>query len=198
MKPTPDTRHLKPRLLGVALVFLLSQRRGRISRGGSGWLLGVALVFLLSQAGAAAADFRSSEAGVVFSTTGFEGGTEAGVGGRFLHNYTPATGFEFQAAYYPVDKSVSFLQGSFQLKVTHRIEERHRVNYFGVLGPGLILFDPESGGTSTRFGLNVGGGIEMPLRPDVAVRADLSDFVFFSDGGSFHNFDFKVALMYRW
>lgn len=178
-------------------------------------LPGAALVFLLSLAGAAAADFRSSEAGLVFSATGFEGRAEAGIGGRFLHNYTPAAGFEFQAAYYPgykssvsfvqgsfqgvlVDKSVSFLQGSFQLKVTHRIEERHRVNYFGVLGPGLILFDPERGGTSTRFGLNAGGGIEMPLRPDMAVRADLSDFVFFSDGASFHNFDFKVALMYRW
>lgn len=158
----------------------------------------VAAVFLLSVTMASARDIKQSEVGFVFSATGFGNGAEAGIGARFLHNYTPSRGFEFQAAFYPVDDSINLYQGGFHFKVTHRMEERHKVNYFGVVGPALIIFDPKTGGSSTRFGLNAGGGVEAVLRPDVAIRADLTDFVYFSGGDSFHNFDFKLALMVRW
>ena len=161
-------------------------------------LLTVALFLLLSGVQAAAADYPGSEVGAVFSATHFPGGGEAGLGARFLHNYTPEVGFEFQGAFYPVSDAVNFYQLSLHLKGTYRIEERRKVNVFGLLGPALIVTDPERGGMSTRFGLNAGGGVEFVPRPQWAIRADLTDFVFFSDDRSFNNFDFKLGLMYRW
>ena len=162
--------------------------------------MAVALAFLLfcGVAEAAGPDELSREAGFVFSAAHFSSGAEPGVGARFLHNYNPNIGFEFQGVFYPVDSSVSFIQGTFQLKATHRMESRSRVNLFAVLGPSFLVADPKDAARTTKFGLNAGGGIEAILRPNLAVRADLTDFAVFTDGDSSHNFDFKLALMYRW
>lgn len=165
---------------------------------GSRILLAAILTFFAWSVPVAAADFPKSEVGPVLSATNFPGGGEAGLGARFLHNYTPRIGFELQGAYYSVSESVNFYQMSLHLKGTYRAEERHKVSVFGIVGPALIITDPKQGGKSTRFGLNAGGGIEFVPRPQWALRADLTDFVFFADDKSFSSFDFKLGLMYRW
>lgn len=156
------------------------------------------LVLVLSVTLALAQEGKDNEVGFVFSATGFQEDGEAGVGARFLRNYTPGFGFELQGTFYPADESVSFYQGSFNFKGTYRMEQLRRVNFFGVAGPGFLVVKPASSARTGRFALNVGGGIEIVPQPHVAVRADVSDFVFFVDGDPFNNFDFKLALMYRW
>lgn len=173
---------------------------GKYERKWSGAKVVLVLTLLLSFGAAKAAqpDQLASEVGFVFSATNFASGAEPGIGARFLHNYNRNIGFEFQGAFYPVDQSVSLIQGTFQLKATHRMESRSRVNVFGVLGPSFLVTDPKDAARRTRYGLNAGGGVEAILRPNLAVRADLTDFALFTDGDSSHNFDFKLALMYRW
>ncbi|HEY3130089.1 MAG TPA: hypothetical protein VGL91_11560 [Acidobacteriota bacterium] len=157
-------------------------------------------LFLFASSGmvAAAQDFKENEVGFVFSATNFPGQTEAGVGGRFLYNFTSIAGFEFTGTFYPVDRSVNYYHGTFNFKGTYRMEQRYKVNFFGFIGPGFFVADPNPGKADFNGALTAGGGVEGVLRPNVVGRADFADLVIFSRGAHTNNFDFKLSLMYRW
>ncbi|HEV8130376.1 MAG TPA: outer membrane beta-barrel protein [Acidobacteriota bacterium] len=156
-------------------------------------------------------DFKENEVGFVFSATKFPN-TEAGVGGRFLHNYSSNFGFEFAGTFYPVNStfrlhqeltngvtgSANVYTGTFNLKGTYRMERRQKVNFFGIVGPGFFVTDPNPGKADWRFALVAGGGAEVIPHPNVAVRADFADLIVFVNSDRTNNFDFKLSLMYRW
>lgn len=144
-------------------------------------------------------DYNENEIGFVFSATKFRTTTEVGMGGRFVRNYTRNLGFEFHGGFYPSNDLVNFYQAIFNFRGTYRMEERHKVNFLGVFGPGFLIVDPKTGGgRSAHVAFNAGGGLEVVPYPNVAIRADVTDFVFFSEGDVSNNADFKLAVMYRW
>jgi opacity protein-like surface antigen len=144
-----------------------------------------------------AQDVKESEVGFVLSATKLPG-TEVGVGGRFLHNYNSNFGFEFAGTFYPVDRTVNVYTGTFNLKGTYRMERSQKVNFFGIVGPGFFVADPNPGKADWRFALAAGGGAEVIPHPNVAVRADFADLIVFVNSDRTNNFDFKLSVMYRW
>ena len=156
----------------------------------------LALVF--GQGRLAAQDLPPSEVGFVFGVTAFPSFTKAGVGARFLHNYNERFGFEYQGAFYPLDKTTNYYQNSFNFKHTYRMEARNKFNLFALLGPGFLVQDSSVVATKTRFSINVGGGVEFIPHPSLGVRLDFTDYIFFAKGEHPSNFDFKLGLMYRW
>ena len=161
-------------------------------------MLAAFAVFAISCVSAAAQNVPESEVGFVFSLTRFSEEEEAGFGARFLHNYSRSFGFEYQGTFYGVDPSVNFYQNSFNFKNTFRGEGRRKVNLFVVAGPGFLIEDRASAASKTRFSVNVGGGLELVPERRMVIRVDLTDYVFFARGDSINNFDFKLAVMYRW
>jgi len=157
---------------------------------------------LIAGVNASSADLKESEAGFVFSATRLDRHTRPGYGGRLLHNYNSVWAFEMQGSFYPVNDAVNVFTGTFDFKGTYRMEDRHKVNFFGLLGPGIYIADPgkgiPNGKNRYRFAVNAGGGVEVVPDPKIAVRADFSDLMVFHKGEDSHNFDFKLAVMYRW
>ncbi len=161
--------------------------------------LSIALfLFIVSGIFVAAQEVKESEVGFVFSATDFPGHAEAGAGGRFLHNFNPIAGFEFTGTFYPVGKAVNYYHATFNFKGTYRMEERHKINFFGIVGPGFFVADPNPGKADFNAALTAGGGVEGVLRPNVLIRADFADLIVFTRHEHSNNFDFKLSLMYRW
>jgi hypothetical protein len=159
-------------------------------------------LLLLGAVPAYPADLKESEAGFVFSATRLDKNIRPGYGGRLLHNYNPIWAFEMQGSFYPVNQALNVFTGTFDFKGTCRLEDRYKVNLFGLLGPGIFIADPgkgiPDGRNHYRFAVNAGGGFEVVPDPKIAIRADFTDLMVFHKGEGNHNLDFKLALMYRW
>ena len=173
----------------------------------------LALLLPASQGSAFGQAFKTPrwEAGPFFAATTFgqavsAGNFRMGYGGRFTVNVHPNIGFEFQMARFPGTwenwPNEAALQGSGQVKLTYRAEQHRRVNVFAVVGPGFLR---EEGSYVSRgekqvyhyeyVAIAYGGGFEIVPRKLFTIRCDIADFL--ARSRSYHHFDLKTALMFR-
>lgn len=173
----------------------------------------VAVFFCLSVSAFAQSSPPRFEAGPVFTCfTGCADPGNLGFGGRAVVNVTRFLAAEFQLTRLEAFSSRT-VYGSGHAKITFRLEDKLKLNVFGLAGPGYFTKDRSVGKppgpvgrervTSPAF--NIGGGVEIVPFRLTAVRFDFSDFYSYSKCLDFscdrtageNNFDFKAALMFR-
>src|SRR5678816_3849682 len=172
------------------------------------------LVIFLPHVAAAQTSVPSFEVGPFFTCMRQSFGTSCGRGGggRVTYNFTKLFAAEFQASHiddFVFGNGATYASG--HAKVTLRMEERLKVNAFGVFGPGFIAFDRSVGkapfaASEKHFqtaAFNFGGGFEIVPARWISARFDFTDFAsdtqcldaFCDQTTMEHRFDFKVGAM---
>jgi hypothetical protein len=174
------------------------------------------LVIFLPHIASAQTSVPRFEVGPLFTCMrrSFDTSCSRGVGGRGTYNVTKLFAVEFQGSHiddFIFGSGATYASG--HLKATLRMEERFKVNAFGIFGPGFITFDRSVGKAPFAVSekhfqaaaFNFGGGFEIVPTRWISARFDFTDFAsetqcldpFCDQTATEHRFDFKVGAMFR-